>query len=371
MPEEKLLQFSYGTQAEYDALTTYDEGTLYWTTDTLALYKGDKLYNGGVKLVSTLPISPALGVMYILTTNWSGNVWTGSAWKVITKPAINAITSSSTNEELPTAKAVYDFVTNFTHNGIVTNVGYNVSNNAITVEKDEETTEISITGMVHNATYDAATKKVTMPVVGSTAIEFTIPDDKSTVVTAGKYNSATNEIWFTLADDKTYTDETKLIKIPAADIFQEINVSNTSTLKMNYDVTNNTISGDVIISNINNNALKNSNGLYVDISNKIDKINATINAGKIIISKGEGDIEASTYAIGEKDEISGSNNKIAIESAVNAYVVSKINEIYTNAGSTNLATKEMVNTINSSLINYVNNSISNVKISWKTFNDLT
>lgn len=368
---EKLLQFAYGTQAEYDALTTYDEGTLYWTTDTLVLYKGDKLYNGGVKQVPSLPVSPALGVMYILTTNWSGNIWTGSAWKTITKPAINAITSNSTNDEVPTAKAVYDFVTNFTHNGIVTNVGYNVSNNALTVEKDSTTTEISISGMVHNATFDAATRKVTMPVVGSTAVEFIIPDDKSTVVTAGKYNSATNEIWFTLAEDKSYDDETKLIKIPAADLFQEIQVSNTSTLAMNYDVTNNIINGNVIISNDNDNALQISNGLYVNISNKINKINSSINAGKIITSKGEGDIEASTYTIGAKDELAGSNNKIAVESAVNAYVISKINEIYTNAGSANLATKEMVNAINSSLVNYVNNSVSNATISWKAFGDLT
>lgn len=39
--------FKFGTKAQYDALTTYDQSTLYWLTDTQELYKGNVLFGVG------------------------------------------------------------------------------------------------------------------------------------------------------------------------------------------------------------------------------------------------------------------------------------------------------------------------------------
>ena len=54
-----LLNFAYGLQANYDLIETKDQGTLYFTTDTKHLYKGDVLYNGVFKVVSDFPETDA------------------------------------------------------------------------------------------------------------------------------------------------------------------------------------------------------------------------------------------------------------------------------------------------------------------------
>nr|DAU99654.1 MAG TPA: hypothetical protein [Bacteriophage sp.] len=349
-----LLNFKYGTQAGYDGLESYDDGTLYFTTDTLALYKGSKLYNGGVKSVAALPETPALGVLYILTTTWTGQIWTGSAWKVITKPFIETIDGAkASHASVPTEKAVVDYVTNAIANvtggkGIfVTDIAYSTTNNAIKVSKGEGvSTEIKIDGMVHNATYDSSKRKVSLPVVNGTTVEFTIPEDKDLVVKAGKYEAAAEEIWLSIDPTGAYTNASNVIKIPVADLIDEIVAGNTSTITMTYDKDTNTISGAVKISATEGNALSaKEDGLMVDVSDKLNK-GAWTDDNKIIVSKQDGTIVAATYTIGGTTFDGTSTTTVALESAVANYVNTKINETYTNAtnytNSTNTAMKTYV-----------------------------
>lgn len=371
-----LLNFKYGTQAGYDGLEAYDDGTLYFTTDTLALYKGDKLYNGGVKAVATLPETPALGVLYILTTTWTGQIWTGSAWKVITKPFVETINkATATNDSVPTEKAVVDYVTNAIAGvtggtGIfVTDIAYSTANNAIKVSKGEgATSEIKIDGMVHNATYDTAKRKVSLPVVNGTTVEFTIPEDKDLVVKAGKYEATSEEIWLSIDPTGAYTNASNVIKIPVADLIDEIVAGNTSTITMSYDTKTNTITGNVKVSAIEGNALSaTTDGLMVDVSGKLDKGDWT-KANQIIISKIDGTVAATTYTIGGVTLDAASTTTVALESAVANYVNTKINEAYANAtkytNSTNAAMKtyvdgkftdatNAVNTANTAMKTYV------------------
>lgn len=356
-----LLNFSYGTQAGYDGLESYDEGTLYFTTDTLALYKGDKLYNGGVKAVAELPAAPALGVLYILTTTWTGQIWTGSAWKVITKPFVETINATgAAHTSVPTEKAVVDYVANAIANvtggkGIfVTNISYSTANNAIKIEKGEGvSSEINIDGMVHNATYNGSTRKVTLPIVNGTAVEFTIPEDKDLVVKAGRYNGETEEIWLSIDPTGTYTNASNVVKIPVADLIDEIIAGNTNTINMTYDKSNNTITGEVRVSPVDGNALSaTSNGLFVDISSKISKGEWT-DANKIVVSKTDGTITATSYTIGGTTFNDASTSTVALESAVANYVNAKINEAYTNATN-------YTNSVNAAMKTYVDGKISDV-----------
>lgn len=372
-----LLNFMYGTQAGYDGLESYDDGTLYFTTDTLALYKGNKLYNGGVKAVATLPETPALGVLYILTTTWTGQIWTGTAWKVITKPFVETINSTgATHNSVPTEKAVVDYVTTAIAGvtggtGIfVTDIAYSTANNAIKVSKGEGvSTEIKIDGMVHNATYDTAKRKVSLPVVNGKTVEFTIPEDKDLVVKAGKYEAASEEIWLSIDPTGAYTNASNVIKIPVSDLIDEIVAGNTSTITMTYDKETNTISGAVKVSATEGNALSAvADGLMVDVSGKLSK-GAWTDDNKIIVSKKDGTIVAASYTIGGTTFDAASTTTVALESAVANYVNTKINEAYTNATNYTNSTNSAMKTYVDGKITEVTDTITSTNAAMKTYVD--
>ena len=45
--------FKIGTRAQFDAIVTKSEATLYWLTDTQELYKGDVLFGTGALVSET------------------------------------------------------------------------------------------------------------------------------------------------------------------------------------------------------------------------------------------------------------------------------------------------------------------------------
>ena len=55
------VKFAYGTKARYDALAPKDMDTLYFTTDTLQLFKGTTEYTKSTKMVSSLPAAGQVG----------------------------------------------------------------------------------------------------------------------------------------------------------------------------------------------------------------------------------------------------------------------------------------------------------------------
>ena len=365
---EPLLNFTYGTQAQYDALVDYDMGTLYWTTDTLALYKGDKLYNGGVKTVPTLPTSPALGVLYVLTTTWVGQIWTGSSWKVITLPFTTTINGNTPSDDLlPTEKAVVEYVSNAvanmsnTTNAFVTNISY--SSNTLVVKKGVSEEYVSIDGMVHNATYNNSTRVVTLPIINGTNVEFTLPSDKDLVVKAGKYNSATEEIWLSIDPAGSYANMSNVVAIPVGDLIDEINTANSSTIDMVYHRSNNTIIGTANISAEENNALVDSHGLYVNISGKMEKIDRP-DANKLVLSTLDGNVSESNYAIGAT-VLGSSTTNIAVESAVSNAITNSYSNSTNYTNNTNSSMKTYVDSVNSTMSNYVNAAIADA-ITWKT-----
>lgn len=60
--------FKSGTQANYDALTSKDDGTLYFTTDT------HKIYKGGVEYTSSTSSSTS-----VMDFDCGASLWTGDA----------------------------------------------------------------------------------------------------------------------------------------------------------------------------------------------------------------------------------------------------------------------------------------------------
>lgn len=156
--------------------------------------------------------------------------------------------------------------------------------------------------------------------MGSSSLEINFAKDTS--VTAGKYNEDTNEIWLTLAEDKTYIDESKLIKIPAQGLIDVYTGKETSTTTTTVSDTNE-ISVDVKISAESGNSLSvKSDGLYVNVpsdANKLDKV-TTGHVDEIITANADGTIKTSGKSIGGNTLVpTPDSNTLATEAAVKSY----------------------------------------------------
>lgn len=367
-----ILAFYYINASQYANIATPDEDALYFISDTYNLYKGSNLYSGGVKLVATLPTTPALGTLYILTTTWVGQVWTGTAWKIITKPftdEINATTGAS-NETVPTTKAVYDYVGNAVSqstNGAITNITYTASSGNLTLKTaNNSSSNLLLNGMVHNATYNSTSRVVNLPIAGGSNVTFTIPKDQDLVVKAGKYNADTEEIWLSIDPTGAYTNASNVIKIPVSGLIDEIEVGNTNTITMDYDVTNNTITANVKISEVANNALVDNSGLYIDISSKLDV--SRVSTATDLANAGANDLLTKSLIKAYVDaQINNTTNTI---NSVNTTLNSKISNAESNITSVRNTVNSHTNSIANNASNISNNAsnISNLSnlLTWKT-----
>ena len=106
------IRFIAGTQAAYDALESRSSKTLYWCEDTGILYKGDINFTKGVILVDDVLALPkgGNGLVYMNKGNHAGYMWEDGKWVLIIKPVSTVIDANSTNDEIPTAKAVYEAI---------------------------------------------------------------------------------------------------------------------------------------------------------------------------------------------------------------------------------------------------------------------
>ena len=93
------VNFKYGTAAQYAALSTKDNNTLYFVDGVI--FKGSTLYGGKVEFVSDLPVSPAQGVIYVLP-DYTSKFYTGTEYKTINVGVIGTVEDTTTND----AKAI-------------------------------------------------------------------------------------------------------------------------------------------------------------------------------------------------------------------------------------------------------------------------
>lgn len=104
------VKFAYGTKARYDALAPKDLDTLYFTTDTLQMFKGTTEYTKSTKMVSSLPAAGQVqGVIYFRMTDYTMHIWNGVEFVQLNKKTITQIPADATNDDIPTTKAVADY----------------------------------------------------------------------------------------------------------------------------------------------------------------------------------------------------------------------------------------------------------------------
>lgn len=261
------VKFAYGTKARYDALAPKDLDTLYFTTDTLQLFKGTTEYTKSTKMVSALPASGQVqGIIYFRMTDYTMHIWNGVEFVQLNKTTVTQIPADATNDDIPTTKAVADYVqakieaVEGIKGKFVTDVTY--KDGVFSVAKGDEPVTTTLTGVVHAPTYDAETRTIKMPVFGGD--ELTIALGKDLVVTNGTYNAKDKNIELTITSGD-------VIKIPVGsliDIYVGVATA-TATVTVSDD---NKISVNVRVSAKANNSITiEEDGLYVAVPDAYTK----------------------------------------------------------------------------------------------------
>lgn len=297
-----------GLQSAYNQLETKDAGTLYFCTDTGKMYKGDVDFTESVKVVATKPTTPVAGKVYILQDTNTVESYDGSAWHTIT-PAVSAqVGLSSTDDTVPTSKAVYDFVTKIAEtitgsDKVVTSLESTTPGKINYKTADENEHEVTLTGVSTGVQYDATTRKFTFHTVGSDDLVVELGKDIFVDPTGdNSYHPDTKEIWLTLNNGLEGTAAT-VIKIPAAGLVNILTGETSSSVKVTVDNASGKIKAEAVVkANTEGftNALKlDEGGLYVDLSGYTTTVDLTekLTAIEAKITKAQNAADANTTAI--------------------------------------------------------------------------
>ena len=276
------VNFFYGSKANYNALASHDDNTLYFITDTLQLYKGEEEYTKSLQFVGdTLPTRGARqGVIYIKSTDFSAWRYTGSMFQRINKGYATKIPTSIDDADdttVPTTKAVAQYVMDKLADvgGIqgvyVTDVQYNPKTGEIIQYKGGSGIPTVMTGIANHPEWNAETKTLTIPVFGEDAL--VIDFGKSSVLRSGSYNAKTKNLELVM-------DDGQIIKIPVGSLIDIYTGIATSTAVTSVG-SDNKISVSVKVSaKANNQIVIENDGLYVALPDAYTKaeVDAKTNA---------------------------------------------------------------------------------------------
>lgn len=287
------VNFISTTLAKYEALTIKDSNSLYFIEDAKQIYKGEVEVTESLKVVNSFDATPgtdiAEGKLYVNATTFEVRIKNGTSWVILSPGYISTSEQfvDANSNKFATIGATKAYITKTISDitggtAFVKGITYDSATGKLMVDKGEETaTEVQLSGVVHDPTYDPAQLKLTIPVVGGTDVVVNIPKDK--FVTAGIYNTATQNIELTIEgqDDP--------VIIPAAELVDTYTADNTNK---NIQVTitdNNKISASLTIDPTAGNALtyNSAKGFMVDISGKMSTY-GTGTASEIVVSDATG-----------------------------------------------------------------------------------
>ena len=104
------VRFKLGTFEEYKAIDPKDENVLYFITDTLQHFKGDKEYSKPVELVDELPETGVVGKTYLVKGDGTEHVFDGTTFKQVTYPLATEMGEVPSDTKVLTEKAVQDAI---------------------------------------------------------------------------------------------------------------------------------------------------------------------------------------------------------------------------------------------------------------------
>ena len=318
-----VFDWYYVPKAEYLAAKEGEkikDGILYFIKDTHEIYKGTELFNEPVKFYTdTKPETPAVGVIYINSTNLEGSVYNGSEWKVVIA-AIQTTVDSGNNTAPVTGKAVVDYVAERIAEATggatsVKDITYNKDNAEVTVTKgDDSTSKIVLDGLGATLEYTSGTGELKLKDKSGNQLGSVINLALERFVSAASYNSETHKIILQFNDDE------EPIEIDVSDLVDTVTGGTTSTTTT--EVSGNEIRVNVkISSNEGNQITTDDQGLYVpktDVSGKMDKV-AGEHQNELLIATADGSATLSGKKIGGAtlNEVPNENT-LATEAAIGA-----------------------------------------------------
>lgn len=308
------VRFYYGSEANYNALPTKDNDTLYFLTDTLRLFKGTDEYTKSLQFVNALPTGTEArqGIIYVMSDDFSAYRFTGSSYQRIFKGYVTAIPGANPSDDnVPTTKAVADYidakfvqVTNIQQQ-YVQDVTYN--SGQINVTENGSTTSTTLTGVANNVTYDSTTQVLTIPMFGTDqlSINFT----QLSTVQSGRYDPDTGRIVLTLGNGNT-------VEIPVGSLINVYTGIATTTTTTTVNA-NNEIAVNVKVSAKANNAIVIENdGMYVGLPDAYTK--AETEAKLKLIADSLSDHRANTVVHVTAEERATWNAKISSDELATA-----------------------------------------------------
>lgn len=244
----------YGLQASYDALATKNADVLYFCTDTKKIFKGSVEMTEQVIFAAAKSgvASPVAGKLYIFADTGTVEVYNGSAWTVVSYPILKSvsgsgagITSGSTDVQVPSAKAVYDYVQGIIGgDDVVTNITVSDDEGKITMVKgDGSETDVIVHGVVTTPTYDSASRTFTFPVVDGNDVVVELGKDIFIDSTAN--NRYENGNLYLYLNDGTQTTNPTEIVIPVTALVTDYFGDDTDTVSVNIDNTTHKVTADV------------------------------------------------------------------------------------------------------------------------------
>lgn len=90
-----VINFKFGTLANYNALQAKDNDTLYFADGQI--FKGDKVYSKKVVKVSALPEAPSQGIIYVLD-DFSAKIYTGTDYIDLAVGTVGEIGDGTDND---------------------------------------------------------------------------------------------------------------------------------------------------------------------------------------------------------------------------------------------------------------------------------
>ena len=247
----------YGLQAAYDALATKDSDILYFCTDSKKIFKGSVEMTEQVIFAASKAgvASPVSGKLYIFADTGTVEVYNGSAWTVVSYPILKSIagggagiTASSTDVQVPSAKAVYEYVQGIIGgDDVVTEVSASTTDDATIVitKGDGSTEDVVVPGVILSPTWDAQSRTITFPVSDDAQNPVVVEIGKDIFIDPAANNRYENgNIYLYLNDGTQSTNPTEIV-IPVTALVTDYFGDDTDTISVNVDNTTHKVTADV------------------------------------------------------------------------------------------------------------------------------
>ena len=317
---------SVATQKAFDSIPDKLSSKLYFVADSQRIYKGDKDITQSVMIVDSFDNVPGNDIfdnkIYINRRTEEFRIRYGDDWIVILPEKVrlgSGVTPANANK-IPTVNAILEYVESVVTVAGVTDVSYDVSTGTLSVTDDGVTTDTQLTGVAHDIDIDASSATVRIPMYGLPSVEVDLsgldglrsvdydPEyrfDEQTVgpavvITLGRFG---------LPDVQYAFDPS-----PFIDIYRG---GETSSVLLNVD-SDRYIYATVKVSTDADNHLEiREDGLYVDVSDKADKLTpGQYHENDVLIADNEGNIASSGVTINRTDRLTRSYDKVPSDMTV-------------------------------------------------------